>query len=321
MASGFDARVGIATEVTYGTRVAPARYLALTAEDLGFTVNRYFSPAIGTGMWGRPSVVTSKVGSGSLRGDVPTVGFGYLVNSLHGNTVTPVQQASTIAYLQTHTLDSPPSRSYSIQVQTPPVTSATLIPHDMLGVMLSGVTFSWSAEGVLSYNFPAIVRNIDITQSNAAYTAPAAYTLFPYMGGAVTIGGVAEAGIVGDGSFALEYSLRQAYELGTSGLIAKPVLTDKPRASGTFSADFNSNANLSRALDNTIADVVLTFTGPLIVGSHYSEITITFPDCVFTTGRGTVDGPGPVGQTVSFESASATGDPPIITIKSTEVAL
>jgi hypothetical protein len=72
---------------------------------------------------------------GPLAGEVPTTGFGYLLNGLHGNTVTPVQQAATTAYLQTHTLSSPPtSKSYSIQVQMPPVTSSTLVPIDYTGV-------------------------------------------------------------------------------------------------------------------------------------------------------------------------------------------
>ena len=68
MASGFDARVAMSKETVYGTPSAPARFFPLTAEDLGFTFNRYFSPAIGTGMWARPSIVTTKVGSGSIAG-------------------------------------------------------------------------------------------------------------------------------------------------------------------------------------------------------------------------------------------------------------
>src|SRR4051794_11203733 len=103
MAQGADARVGIALETTYGTRVAPARFLPLTAEDLGYTYNRYNSPAIGTGRFARPSIITTQVGSGSISGDVTSTGMGYLFQGLHGNTVTPVQQGATTAYLQTHT--------------------------------------------------------------------------------------------------------------------------------------------------------------------------------------------------------------------------
>jgi len=322
MASGFDARIGIARETTYGTRVAPSRFLPLTAEDLGFEYSRYFSPAIGTGMWGRASVLTTAVGSGSISGDVPTTGFGYLLDGLHGNTVTPTQLGGTAAYEQVHSLSTPPSKSYTVQVQTPPVTSATLVPHDMLGVMLSGATFSWSPGGVLSFEMPAIVRELDLSQANAAYSAPAGYSLFSFQGGRVEIGGVLEGNIIGDGSLEIGYSLRDdAFSLGSAGRIAKPVLTDKPSASGSFTADFNDNTNLNRVVDNTIADVVLRFEGATIAGVNKFTFELTIPDCVFTSDRPTVSDPGPVQQTVRFESASSTNRPPVIRYVSTDTLL
>ena len=322
MASGFEARVGFAKESVYGTRVPPTRFFPFTAEDLGFSYERYFSPAIGTGMWGRPSIPTSGVGTGSVTGDVTTTGFGYLLDALHGNVVTPIAQSSPTALLQTHTLDTPPSKHYTVQVQTPPVLTSVLVPHDLLGVMFSGVTFSWSPAGVLSFEFPAVIRDFDISQSNATYTAPVGYTLFSFQQGTMTIGAVAEANIVGDGSLALNYALRDdAYMLGSGGRIAKPVLTDKPSAGGSFTADFNDNTNISRVVNNTIADVVLKFEGATIATTFKYYLEFTIPDCVFTTQRPTVSGPGPVQMTVSFESASSTNDPPVIKYQSTDVAI
>jgi hypothetical protein len=322
MASGFEARVAASKEVTYGTRVAPARFFPLTAEDLGFQFNRYFSPAIGTGMWARPSVVTSKVGSGSLTGDVTTTGMGFLLDGLHGNVVTPVQQGATTAYLQTHSLSTSPSKSFSIQVQTPPVTTPTLVPHDMTGVVMGGITLSWSGGGVLSYQIPVVYQNLDTGQSNVSYVAPAAYDLFSFTGGAITVGGVTEANVLGDGQVSIEYPLRDdAYALGTGGTIAKPVITDKPRITGSFTADFNDNTNLTRVTGNTIADIVLRFTGGTIVGTHTYLFEVNIPDCVFTSPRPTVGDPGPVQQPVEFESASSTNDTPSIVYRSTDTSL
>ena len=322
MASGFDARVAMSKETVYGTRTAPARFFPLTAEDLGFTFNRYFSPAIGTGMWARPSIVTTRVGSGSISGDVTTTGFGFLLDGLHPNTVTPVQQAATTAYLQTHNLDASPSKSYSVQTQMPPVTSSTLIPHDMTGVMIGGATFSWGGAGVLSFQFPTVYQNLDLAQTNVAYVAPAAYNLFSFSQGSITIGGLAEANVLGDGNIELAYPLRDdAYALGTGGTIAKPVITDKPTCTGTFTADFNDNANLNRVVNNTIADIVLKFEGSTIATTYKYMFELTVPDCVFTTQRPTVSGPGPVQQTITFTAASSTGDAPVIKYQSTDVTL
>jgi hypothetical protein len=322
MAIGADARVAISKETTYGTRVAPARFVPLTAEDLGFTVNRYFSPVVGIGRWARPSVVTTKVGSGSLSGDVPSTGFGFLLQGLHGNTVTPVQQAATPAYLQTHTLDTPPDKSFSIQVGTPPTTSNTLVPHEMWGAMMGGITLSWSTAGVLSYSIPIVYQNLDTAQTLISYVAPAAYGLFGFQGGKIEIGGVLEANITGDGSITLGSALRDdVFALGSSGLIAKPTEADKPTAGGSFTADFTGNTNLTRTLNNTIADVVMTFEGVVINSAHKEMLSVTLPDCVFTTGRATVSGPGPLTQAVEFTSASSTNDPPVILYKSVDTVL
>lgn len=322
MPSGFDARVGIAKETTFGTRVAPARFLPLTAEDLGFAQSRYFSPAIGTGLWGRPSIPTTGVGSGSLSGDVPSVGFSYLIDGLHGNTVTPVQIGATPAYTHTHTLSTPPTKSHSVQVQMPPVTSSTLVPHDMLGVVFGGITFSWNPAEVLSYEIPTVYRELKTDQANASYTPPSAYDLFNFKNGSLTVGGVLETNIIGSGSFTIGYELRDdAFALGSNGLIAFPVITDKPTGSGTFTADFNDNTNITRVLNNTTADIVLKFEGATISGANKYTVQLTLPDCVFTTDRPTVDGPGPVQQTVTFSTASSTGDAPEIKIISTETTI
>lgn len=320
MASGFDARVAVSTaESTYGTRIAPTRFIPLTAEDLGFTVNRYFSPAIGSGPWSRPSIVTTKVGAGTLSGDVPTVGFGFLLNYLNGNTNTPVQDAATTSYTTTFNMDTLPSKSFSVQVQNPPVTSATLVPHDMLGVMMGGITFSWSAGGVLSYSIPVTYQNLDTAQTLVTYVAPSAYQLLSFTGGSITVGGVTEQNIIGDGSIELAFALRDdAYTLGSGGLIAKPVPNDKPTASGTFVADFNDNTNLNRTLNNTTGDIVLKFEGDIIASTFRYTMQVTLKDCVFTTQRATVGGPGPLSQTVTFTSApTVAANYPILLYRST----
>jgi hypothetical protein len=319
MASGFDARVALSTaEVTYGTRVAPTRFQPLTAEDLVFTVNRYTSPAIGTGAWGRPSIVTTKVGAGSLSGDVPTTGFGFVLNYLNTGTNTPVQDGATTSYATTFSLASIGGKSFTTQVQNPPVSSSTLVPHDMTGCMAGGITFSWSAGGVLSYNMPIIYQNLDTAQSLVSYVAPTAYDLFSFTGGSITIGGVLETNIIGDGSIEIGFPLRDdAFTLGSGGLIAKPVLADKPTVSGSFTADFNDNTNLTRTLNNTSADVVMKFEGATIASTFKYTLQVTLPDCVFTTGRATVSGPGPMQQTVNFQAASSTADAPEILYRST----
>jgi hypothetical protein len=322
MASGIDARLGVAKETTFGTRVAPTRFFPFNSEDFGYEYNRYSSPALGVGRWTRPSIVTTSVGSGALAGDVPTTGFGYLLDGLHGNAVSPVQQGATTAYLQTHTLDTPPSKSFTIQVGTPPVTSSVLVPHELQGVMFGGITFSWEPASVLRFSIPTVIQKLDITQTLATYTPPAAWDVLSFRGGDLKIAGTTVPDIIGGGSMTVGASLRDdAFALGSSGLIAKPVETDKPTASGTFTADFNDNTHLSRTINDTMADVVLRFTGSIIASTFAYWLEVTIPDCKFTTSRPTVGGPGPVDQTVNFTNASSTNDPVVITYQTTGATL
>lgn len=322
MASGNDFRILLSKETTYGTRVAPARAIVVTGEDIAFTRNRAFSAALGMGRWARPSIITTRGGSGSLSGEVPTTGFGYLLDALHGNAVTPVQQAATTAYLQTHTLDTPPSKSYSVQKQVPPVSTSTLVPLDYTGAMFTGITLNWTAGGLFGWSMPAVVMDELTGQTLATYTAPTAWQPFGFQGGSITIGGAAETNVIGDGSITLGAAMRDdAYKLGSSGTIAKPVETDKPTAEGSFTADFEDLVNINRVVNNTSADIVLKFEGATIASTYKYTLEVTLEDCVFTTPSPTVDGPGPVQQTVSFASASSVGAAPVIKYTSTDTVI
>ena len=128
--------------------------------------------------------------------------------------------------------------------------------------------------------------------------------------------------MLGDGNIEIAYPLRDdAYALGTGGTIAKPVITDKPTITGTFTADFNDNANLNRVVNNTSAAIVLKFEGTIDRDHYKYMFELTIPDCVFTTQRPTVSGPGPVQQTITFTGASSTGAPPVIKYMSTDIAV
>jgi hypothetical protein len=322
MASGNDARLGIAVETNHKTRVAPTRFFPFTAESLGFEYNRVFSAALGAGRWARPSVTTTKSGTGSLNGEVPTTGFGFLLQGLHGNTVTPVQDGATTSYTQTHTLDTPPSKSFSVQVQTPPVSSSTLLPVDLLGVMFSGITLSWDAGGVLTWEIPAIVGDLSTAQTLATYTAPTSWSMLSFAGGSLLIGGVSQTDIIGGGSVTVGLNLRDdAFALGSSGTMKKPVETDKPTATGTVTADFEDLTHFNRTVNDTSADVILRFEGATISGAFKYTMEITIPACKFTNPRPTVEGPGPVAQPITFNNSAGTSQPPVVVYRSTDVAL
>lgn len=325
MASGNDALLAFRKEATYATEpgtVVPARFLPFVSESIAFTRNRAFSQVLGMGRWQRPSTLTTRGGSGELQGEVMSNGMGYFLDALHGGTVTPVVQG-TLAYLQSHTLLTAPTKTYTMYKSIPAVSSGSLFPIAYTGMMFTGITFNWTAGGLFTWSTNAIVNDEDTTPTNnPSYSAPSAWEPFAFQGGSVTIGGSPEANIIGDGSITIGASMRDdAYALGTGGTMAKPVETDKPSAEGQFTADFNDLTNINRVVNDTQADVVLRFEGDEIESGRPYYIEITVPDCVFTTASPTIQGPGPVQQNVAFTAASSTNDPVVIRYQSADSAL
>src|SRR4051794_13964428 len=96
--SGLGAQVGIAPEVTYGTYVAPTKFVEFTKESLALQKTTAQSAGIAAGRLVALSsrrVVTQRQASGSLEMEVTTKGMGTLLQTLMGTSVTPVQQATT----------------------------------------------------------------------------------------------------------------------------------------------------------------------------------------------------------------------------------
>jgi hypothetical protein len=316
-------QIGIAKETVYGTRVTPTHFFEVTEEGFTFDYNKYRSVGLGGGLWRVHEVQTTRFGEGPFPMEVPTSGFGTFLDLLHGNTVTPVQQGTTTAYLQTHTLSSSPSKSATIQVGVPPISTPTPLPFDYIGCMLSGIEFSWEPAAVLMASLNWVIRDQLTDQSLASFVAPT-FGLFSFKGGSISVGGVDLANVTGGGSLNIEWSLRtDAFALGSTGIMAKPIANDRATAGGSITADFTDMTNYDRVVNQTIADVVLEFEGATIVGggSNKETITVTIPDCSFDSSSPSVSGPGPVVEEISFTNASATNDPPVITYKSIDTSV
>jgi hypothetical protein len=94
-------------ETTYGTFVAPTKFIEFTKESLVLKKTTAQSAGIAAGRLlplSSRRVLTRKEVSGSFDMEIANKGMGLILQALMGTTVTPVQQAATTAYLQTHTL-------------------------------------------------------------------------------------------------------------------------------------------------------------------------------------------------------------------------
>src|SRR5881398_172979 len=177
--SGLGAQMGIAAETTYGTFVASSKFIEFTKESLVLKKTTAQSAGIAAGRLlplSARRVLTRKEVSGSFEMEISNKGMGLLLQAFMGTTVTPVQQAATTAYLQTHTLASLAGKSLTIQKGVP-LTTGTVTDKSFVGCKITSGEFSCGVGEMLTASFEIDGKDCDEAQTLAAasYSAMSPY--------------------------------------------------------------------------------------------------------------------------------------------------
>lgn len=301
LASGLGSQMGISIpESTYGTVVTPTRFYEFDSEafnrqptyveSVGLKANRTFQPSARV-------VATTRQAGGSLPMDVPTKQFGTLLNMMHGLTVTPVQQAATAAYKQTHLIGtSQPNRSATIQFNKPD-TTPTDRAFTYPGSVLTGVSFDCAVGGLLkttlTYDAQDELTSVSTPTGPALATASYATNIesFNHTQGVVTIGGSNVAVVK---SFSLAWS--QPYKtdrwfMGSGGTKAKPIPNGFATVSGNLTLEFADIASYTLFVSGAMSTAVFNFTGSLIASTYYNNITFTLDKMQYRGDSPNVAGP------------------------------
>lgn len=329
--SGLGSSFGFSAESTWGTYVAPAKFIRHKSADLNKTATRVQGEGIQAGQYGMllaqyQETVTG--GTGSVAFDVQSKSMGVLLNTLMGGTVTPTQQAATAAYLQTHTLADPFGKSMSMQVGLPQ-RGGTVTPETLTGVKVSEMQFQCGVDTVLSATANFDAKAYENTTALASVSYPASTNVFH--GGQMTVKlGTfgAEASVSGVKSVSCTISRpmdTSAYYAGatTAGTKSEPVLNGATTISGSFDVDFiNTTDFLARARDNSNTSLVLTWQGPLIASTYYETFTITVPGIVFPSPEGFgVNDRGVLSKSFAWEWRYDGTNSPSIAVMSTDTTL
>ena len=254
--------------------------------------------------------------------EVPSKGFGFWLDLLHGNAVTPVQQAATTAYLQTHAIGlTAPSKSATIQVGRP-CTDGTVRPFDYLGCMVTGCQFSCEVDGALMVSLEIDAQDEKTDQTLATRSIPSGLHSFVFTQGTLAIAGSPVADVT---NVSLGMTLpRQTdfYPLGTTGLKAKPIQNAISEGTGTATARFTDLTHYNRYRNNTIPTLSLSFVGPTIETTYEEELTLTCNAVGFTGETPTVSGPDVLQHAIPFKILyDGTNAPLIATFMSEDTAL
>ncbi|MET4925464.1 phage tail tube protein [Streptomyces sp. PSRA5] len=280
--SGLGAQIGIAAEVSYGTAVLPTKFIEFTKESLALQKTTAQSAGIAAGRLVALSsrrVVTQRQAAGSIEMEVTNKAMGVLFQSLMGTTVTPVQQAATAAYLQTHLLVDTAGKSLTVQKGVP-LTTGAVTDKTFLGCKVVSAEFSCEVGGMLTASFEIDSKDCDETQTLSVANYPA---MSPFHFGQMSV----KTGSYGtetalDGIRKVSLKIERPQETerfyaGQSGLKKEPISNDQVKVSGTLETDYVATTLDDLHTSDAATSLVWDFTGPLIALTHYERVTFKIP--------------------------------------------
>lgn len=307
--SGLASSFGFVPEVTYGTYVAPTRWVESSGPQLRKVKNTVQGGAMAAGTLlrrGSMRNVTTKAGGGSIAMEIYSKRMGHLLNGLMGGTVTPVQQGATAAYLQTHELTDPVGKFYTMQVGVPDL-SGTVRPYTFLGSKITAMEFSCGIDQNLTVSIEVDSRDVTESETLAAPSYATGVNVFHFAQGDVKLGTYnSEASVDGVRSVRLRIarpSRTDRFYFGNSGLKSEPVINDYADVSGTIEVDYITKADFAdRYAADTSTALDWVFTGPEIATPYNETIRFRVPQVFFDGETPTVNGPDVV--TTSFNFAA-----------------
>jgi len=324
--SGLGAQMGIVAESSYGTFAAPTKFIEFTKESLVLKKTTAQSAGIAAGRLlplSSRRVLTRKEVSGSFDMEVSNKGMGLLLQTLMGTSVTPVQQAATTAYLQTHTLASVAGKSLVIQKGVP-LTTGTVTDKTFLGCKITSGDFACGQGEMLTASFEIDGKDCDESQT-LAVASYANMSPFHFGQMAVKTGTYgAETALDGIRKVSCKIERPQdgeRYYAGQAGLKKEPIENDQVKITGSLESDYVATTLDDLHTSDGATSLVWEFIGPQIASTYFETFRLTLPAIKLDEGPPTVDGFGVVKPTFNFTGLYDGTNNPKIEYISTDVTL
>jgi len=314
----------------YGTFVAPAKWLRVNSFGVKKVKNTQQATGVAAGQLvplAAHNVATTKGAEGDIEFTVLNKGMGVILNSLFGGTVSPVQQAATAAYLQTHSLSDIAGKSMSVQLGASDA-GGTIRDYSFVGSKVTGAEFSCEIDGLLTCALSIDGRDVDEAQTlgTASYVA----TTAPFHGGQLTVKVHNTYGsqVSVQGVKAVSVNIQrpqntERWYAGNSGLKSEPILNDWGTIEGSLDVDFVTQADFAdRFAAHTTFALEFEWVGPLIASTYYETFRLKFPACKLSGDTPGLDGAEVVSGSFPFQVLyDGTNAPVICEYMSTDTAL
>lgn len=327
--SGLGSSFGMVAESAYGTYVAPTTWFEVGQPALRKVKNTVQGGAARAGAYARRGsmrYVTTEAGGGTLSLEVQNKRMGRLLNALMGGSVTPTQQESTAAYLQTHALADPTGKFYTMQVGVPDL-GGTARPYTFLGSKVTAIEFSCGVDSSLTASVTVDARDVTEAETLAAPSYATGVRVFHFGQMGLKLGTYdSEAAIQGVRRVTVRIERphrTDRFYANNAGLKSEPVLNDWVNITGTIEADYITKADLAdRFAADTSTALVWEFIGPTIETTYTEIFRIRLGQIFLDGDTPTVDGPDVVSTGYNF-TAQDDGTNPVSSIiyQSTDTAL
>ena len=328
--SGIGGQLGIKSETVYGTPVTVSTFLPISKEALtkekdvaqasGLAAGRLQDLATGR-------VVTTRAAKGTITLDLASNGFGQLLQTLMGTSVTPVIQGATAAYLQTHTLADPVGKSLTVQVGVPD-TTGTVRPYTYQGCKVVEGDFSFDINSTSPVQSVWTLDAQDVTEAPLLAAASYVSPVRPFVGTDVTIKvGVFGAEAAVDGVTKVDVKIPRPlnvkrFYFGALGVKKEPLLNAFMKITGTITADFiDKTIWADRFASDAGFSLVIEAKGALIASTYYQMFRVTLPGCFLDGDTPILDGPDVVNGAFPFSALFDGTNLPKIEYISTDVTL
>jgi hypothetical protein len=275
--SGINTQFGGLKETTYGTGVTPSKFLEIVSESISLNIPRIESKGLRSGSRversGR-SVANRQGAGGDIVIEAQGKGMGWIAELCFGSGAVTTPGGGTLTRDQTFNLaDTPPSAT--LQIGRPEPLTNTIIPYTYIGSMVTAWKVECDVDGLLTWTVTIDAQDELTATALATASYPASPTLFSYLGGVVTVGGVAKDVKKWSLSADNGLSLDRRFIRG-SGLKKQPVPADFTNIKVGYTVEHNAT-DYALFTAGTLGTFSAAFTGPLIEGALFYGQTFTAP--------------------------------------------
>ena len=298
--SGLGTQLGYVAESTYGTYVAPTKFLRVKSSSIERVASRQQGSGITGGQFGpllSQYVETTNGAQATVAFDVQKNSLGVLLNCLMGGTVTPTIQGAGPAYLAAFPLADTYGKSITVQSGLPIRAGSTTVPHSLSGGKITSAEFSCSTDSLLSGSVTVDGRVFSSVQTLATASYVANTGVFHGAQMALKTGTYnSETSVTGVRSVSVKINRPHDvgdFTAGAAGLKSEPVLNGWADITATIEADWLAKATFQDlAHSTTSTSLVWEFVGTLLNATFYETFRITLPSVTFEPATQTVGGAG-----------------------------